>query len=113
MRFALFLLLGATMFGCKKSQPPVEAPPAVAEMPAAPAVQGADITGKVLERIDASSYSYLRLKVGEKEVWSAVPKTTFTVGQEVTVLRPMEMVNFESKTLNKTFPSIFFGTLKP
>ncbi|MDR3682265.1 MAG: hypothetical protein P4L11_00945 [Geothrix sp.] len=115
MRGAIPLLLVlATTFGCqsKKSDAVVAAPtqPMAGAMPGAPAM-GAGLTGKVLERIDASPYCYLRLQTARGEVWAAVPEAKVEKGTEVTVANPMLMSNFESKTLKRTFAEIYFGAL--
>jgi len=81
------------------------AKPAKAAPPAAP------IAGKVLERIDAASYSYLRLATDKGEVWTAVPQTTVNVGTRVTVLEAAPMPGFESKTLKRKWDMIYFGKL--
>ena len=75
--------------------------------------QAQGLTGKVLERIDAAPYSYLRLQTARGEVWAAVPEAKLEKGAEVTIASPMLMNNFESKTLNRTFAEIFFGNLAP
>lgn len=69
------------------------------------------IQGKVLEVKNTDSYTYLLLKVDSKDTWVAVGLSTVKVGSTVTVENPMEMKNFESKALKKTFPSIVFGNL--
>jgi hypothetical protein len=69
------------------------------------------LRGEVLERIDADRYSYLRLSTPSGEVWAAVLKAEVQVGDEVLVVNPMPMDGFESKTLNRTFEQIVFGTL--
>jgi hypothetical protein len=79
-------------------------------MTAAPA-PGQGLSGKVLERLDAAPYCYLRIQTATGEVWAAVPQAKVEKGTEVTVVNPMIMNNFESKTLNRTFPEVFFGTL--
>jgi hypothetical protein len=79
----------------------------------APAPTGDGLTGKVLERLDASPYCYLRLKTAKGEVWAAVPEAKVEKGADVTVLSPMLMPNFESKTLKRTFAEVYFGTLAP
>ena len=109
----LSLLLAATL-GCqsKKSDAVVAAPTTGAPMPGEPA-QTQGLTGKVLERIDAAPYSYLRLQTARGEVWAAVPEAKLEKGAEVTIASPMLMNNFESKTLNRTFAEIFFGNLAP
>lgn len=67
--------------------------------------------GRILERLDASPYTYLRLQVGSQELWAAVPENTMQVGQDVTLVNPLEMANFESKTLKRTFPTVYFASL--
>ncbi len=108
------LLVLAAALGCqsKKSDAVVAAPtqPTAGGMAAAPA-PGQGLSGKVLERLDAPPYCYLRLQTARGEVWAAVPQAKVDKGAEVTVANPMVMNNFESKTLNRTFPEVFFGTL--
>ena len=116
MRGTLPLLLVLTAaLGCqsKKSDAIVAAStqPTAGAMAAAPAVPGQGLTGKVLERLDAPPYCYLRIQTARGEVWAAVPQAKVEKGTEVTVVNPMVMNNFESKTLNRTFPEVFFGTL--
>jgi hypothetical protein len=69
------------------------------------------VQGKVLDVKNTESYTYLLLKVDSKETWVAVQLSKVKVGSTVTVENPMEMKNFESKALKKTFPSILFGNL--
>ena len=69
------------------------------------------VQGKVLEVKNTESYTYLLLKIDSKETWVAVQLSNVKVGSTVTVENPMEMKNFESKALKKTFPSILFGNL--
>ena len=69
------------------------------------------VTGTVAETIDAGPYTYLRLKTASGEVWAAVNEAKLKVGTEVTVGNAMWMVNFESKTLNRKFDRILFGSL--
>ena len=70
------------------------------------------IIGKVLEKIDASSYSYLRIKTQTEEVWVAVPQLEIALNTEVEMTKPIPMFGFESKTLKRKFDRIFFGMLK-
>jgi len=113
-RLSAVLLVAVAVAGCKKSEPPVVAPPPTApnamEAPAAP--PSASIKGKVLERLDAPPYSYLKIQSGQGEQWAAVPKADVAKGAEVTVLNAMPMANFESKTLKRKFEVVYFGTLE-
>jgi len=69
------------------------------------------VKGTVLETIDAGPYTYLRLKTSSGEVWAAVNEAKLGVGAEVSVGHALWMANFESKTLNRKFERILFGTL--
>jgi hypothetical protein len=70
------------------------------------------LQGKVLERLDAGRYSYLRLSTSSGEIWAAVPQTGVKVGEDVSMANPMPMDGFETKTLNRKFDRIFFGNLQ-
>ena len=71
------------------------------------------ITGKVLETIDASRYTYIRIQRDSgEEIWTAVPQIQLEVGAPVEVVQSIVMKDFESKTLNRVFPSVVFGVLR-
>ncbi len=98
--------------GCKKNEPAAPPSAAAAAAPApAPGAPAASIKGKVLERLDAPPYSYLRLETAQGETWAAVPKTEIAKGDEVTVAGAMPMTGFESKTLKRKFETVYFGTV--
>ena len=69
------------------------------------------VSGEVLEVKDVESYTYLRLKTGEGETWAAISRMPVKKGARVTIENVMVMKNFESRSLQKTFPTIVFGTL--
>lgn len=71
----------------------------------------APLTGEVLEVRDAAPYTYLRLKTADGEAWAAVSAAAVRKGTRVTIDNPLVMQDFESKSLNKTFDKIVFGTL--
>jgi hypothetical protein len=110
MRVALAVVLALAVTACKKT----EAPAPVAGAPGAPPVAAGaagGVRGKVVERIDAAPYSYLKLATGAGEVWAAVPQTNVGPGAEVVIENGMAMDGFESKSLNRKFDKILFGTL--
>jgi len=82
---------------------------AAADAPAPAATTS--VKGKVLEVKDVETYTYLRLKTKDGEVWAAVNKTPVKVGSDVTVENAAVMVNFESKTLKRKFDQIYFGSI--
>ena len=122
-RLASALVLVAAVAGCKKSEPvtaaPIAAPgapqAAAQAAPSAPAAEGAQagnsVKGKILEKAEAPPYTYLKLATDKGEVWAAVPETKLEKGAEATVVNAMPMTGFESKTLNKKFDLVYFGTL--
>ena len=95
--FAVFVLFCSSA-GWSADQP----------LPAAPA---AVLKGEVLEVRNVESYTYLRLKTGEGEIWAAVGKAPLKKGAKVTIEDVTVMHNFQSKALNKTFEKISFGSL--
>jgi hypothetical protein len=72
------------------------------------------IQGTVLEAIEVPQYTYLRIATaGGGEAWAAVSSPANAAeGQPVAVVVEARMVDFESKALERTFDSIFFGSLE-
>lgn len=67
------------------------------------------VSGKVVETMDSGGYTYICLEKGGKKVWAAVPTMKVSVGQELKLQPGMEMVNFKSASLNRTFDSVIFS----
>lgn len=65
-------------------------------------------TGVVQEALGASSYTYLKIKDGGGEYWIAITKRDINVGETVSFAAELEMKNFESKDLQRTFDTIYF-----
>lgn len=73
--------------------------------------QGA-IRGTVAEVIQVPNYTYVRLQTDQGEQWAAVTSTqSIQQGQSVTVAQATRMTDFASKSLNRTFPEIWFGSV--
>ena len=68
------------------------------------------LSGKVVETMDSGRYTYVCLEKNDKKIWVAVYKMKIVVGQSMSFKPGVEMVNFESKTLNRTFDKIIFST---
>lgn len=68
------------------------------------------LSGKVVETMNSGGYTYLCIEKNGKKTWAAVLETKVTVGQEIALQPGYEMVNFTSKTLNRTFDKIIFST---
>jgi hypothetical protein len=72
---------------------------------------GGVVKGVVLEVKDVANFTYLRLKTSEGEIWAAVINTPVKKGAAVTIENAVVIKDFKSKALDKTFPSIVFGSL--
>lgn len=69
------------------------------------------VVGKVLEVLNVENFTYLRLDTQQGEVWAAVIKGQIQKGEIVSLENAIEIKNFESKTLKRTFDKIWFGNL--
>jgi len=84
---------------------------APAEQAPAPAQAPGMISGKVVETMDASGYTYVKIDDGSgKEIWAAGPKADLKKGEEISLQGGSVMKDFKSKTLDKTFPEIIFAS---
>ena len=63
---------------------------------------------KVEEVLQTSNYSYLRATEKGKEIWLAIAKQDVEEGGTYYYSQELEMKNFPSKELKRTFESIFF-----
>ena len=62
----------------------------------------------VVSNIDASNYTYLEVSENGNQYWIAVPQIKANKGETLYYSKSMEMKNFKSPTLNRTFASILF-----
>ncbi len=91
--------------GAKPAGSSAGVPPAASATPA-----GAnDFTGTIAETMNSGGYTYARLQAaGKDDVWIAGTEFPAKIGDTLTVALEMPMQNFESKTLNRTFPLVYF-----
>ena len=89
---------------------PQSTAPAQQQVPAqpSPAAATGTITGVVEEVLQATSYTYLKVKADDRDIWIAVTKREIKTGETVSFAAELEMKNFESKDLQRTFESIYF-----
>jgi hypothetical protein len=64
------------------------------------------ISGTVAETINAGGYTYIRIK--ESDIWIATSTMEASEGDQVEYSGGAEMLNFHSKSLDRTFESIWF-----
>ena len=62
----------------------------------------------VEEKIDASGYNYLKVNENGNSYWIAVNSMEINPGEYVIFSQAMEMKNFKSESLDRTFESILF-----
>jgi len=70
---------------------------------------GDTVDGTVLETMNAAGYTYIQVDSGAAKEWVAVPETRVAVGDQVSYRPGMEMKDFHSKSLDRTFSSIIFS----
>lgn len=132
MKFKLALLLAVAAFtiaGCKdtpktealqnpaapQSQMPAGHPPITpgddphAGIKAQEIPAGSGMKGVVTQTMNSSGYTYVET-VDDKgqKTWLALPEMKVAVGDKIEYPDSPPMVNFTSKTLNKTFDKILF-----
>lgn len=97
----LFVFILITACGDKEKEPSV----------VNNSVQNSDAaihTVTVEEKVNASNYSYLKVNENNNSFWIAVPQMEVNAGDIIVFSKFMEMQNFKSETLNKTFESVLF-----
>lgn len=118
-------LVAAALALCACSSPTPDAPPAKAAAPttaaaAAPTAPttlvkaatvpiGDTIKGEVVETANGGGYIYVAVEVSPgQRVWAAGPPAQVKVGDTLAFPKGSEMKHFPSKTLGKTFETIYF-----
>jgi hypothetical protein len=68
------------------------------------------LTGKVIETMDSGGYTYAQIENNGKKTWVAVPASKVSKGQNISFAPGAEMLDFKSKTMNRTFDRIIFSS---
>ena len=100
---------GAAAKAPADGQSPGKARPANTPVAAA-ASEDPQVTGTVVEAMDAGGYTYVRLDTGAQKIWAATSPIKVKIGQELTIPLEMPMENFHSQTLGRDFPVIYFAS---
>lgn len=80
-------------------------------MPKAPAPSNIPtVSGTIVETMNASGYTYMLVESGAQKTWVAIPATKVEKGAAIKYYEGMEMKNFTSKTLDRTFDSVVFSS---
>jgi hypothetical protein len=65
-------------------------------------------TAVVQEVIQATSYTYLKVNEADRDFWIAISKRDIEAGTTISFMDGLEMNNFQSKDLQRTFEKIYF-----
>ena len=68
----------------------------------------AESSGTVVQTMNSGGYTYALLEKDGTQSWFAMPETEIKVGEEVALTPGAPMSNFNSRTLNRTFETIYF-----
>lgn len=66
------------------------------------------LTGKVIETMSTSGYTYVQVDTGTKKVWAAAVQFDVKVGDQVSFAPGDPMPNYHSKSLNRDFDLVYF-----
>jgi hypothetical protein len=109
--FSLAMLTGCnqenTTNKTETSKPSAQSAQPAPASPAAPAASPS-VTGKVVETMDAASYTYVQVDTGKEKIWAAAPHFDVKVGDDVIVPPGMPMPQYHSNTLDRTFDVVYF-----
>lgn len=105
MKLSLLVMVGLVIAGCEQKEETSGSQPSPAN-PAVAAVAAAR-TGVIEEVLQATEYTYLKVKEGELTVWMAVTKQEIKEGTTIGYTPTLEMKDFESKDLKRTFDSLY------
>lgn len=114
MKILLPVVMIMTLFlaSCQEKEQIVEpqnTPKVQAVQPQPQKMAAADAhTVEVQEVIQGKSYTYLKVAESNTVNWIAISKSEINAGEIVSFKNPLEMNNFTSKELERTFETIYF-----
>jgi hypothetical protein len=103
--FITIVAIGAVIIAQNRSS---KTKPNIVATPDPTPAGAAAFSGKVVETMDAGGYTYVCVETGKEKIWAAGPETKIEVGETVSFPMGMEMTDFHSETLDRTFESILF-----
>lgn len=71
---------------------------------------GERLSGKVVETMNTSGYTYVLVNTGTNKAWAAAPQFAVKVGDTVAIGDSMPMPNYHSKSLNRDFDVVYFAS---
>jgi GW (Gly-Tryp) dipeptide domain len=110
---SVLLMLALISAACQRDTPRVgtATAPAAANTgatTAAPTPAGDELSGQVVETMNAAGYTYARLERNGKSIWIAGMETKLAVGTKLGRMSGSLMKEFRSNAMQRTFPEIYF-----
>lgn len=65
-------------------------------------------SGTVLAATNAGSYTYVQIDTGKEKIWAAAPQFSVKAGDQASFATALPMKNYASKSLNRTFDTVYF-----
>jgi hypothetical protein len=116
-KYAVVLVVAVVAFGAAllyKGRSLHTTPEPAATQTSSPSAVGSGqdgvTAGKVIETMNSGGYTYVHVDTGREKIWAAGPETVVKSGDEVAFVGGMQMVNFESESLNRKFDEVYFVT---
>lgn len=109
MKITLTAVAILTLLSLASCRPKEQGPPQESARP--PQQHSADVgfhTGTIQEVVQANAYTYLSVKEQDEILWIAITKRDMKVGDTVSFADGLEMKDFTSKDLQRTFETIYF-----
>ena len=66
------------------------------------------VSGEVIETAEAGRYTYIQVDTGGEKIWVAAPNFAVAVGDSVVVPPGAPMKDYHSKTLDRSFETVYF-----
>ncbi|MBW6508333.1 MAG: DNA-binding protein [Desulfuromonadales bacterium] len=103
--FSALLFILVLLVGCQQNSSSQSSTP----QPQAPAPPVSNnISGSVVETMNALGYTYVLVETDNQQVWAATPQFAVGVGDLVVIPEGMPMHNYHSQTLDRTFDVVYF-----
>lgn len=103
----------AALSGCAGGSRTAKPAPVVPQPKAAPVSQtkyeAPIMEGKVVETMSVGSYTYMLLEKDGRSAWAAIPVAEIKVGEEVSLIPGIDMLDFKSTILGRSFGNIHFS----
>lgn len=100
------MILTFSVVSCRENKEETAQPMPTSNPPMT--AMAAEHSGVIQEVLQANQYTYLNVEEDAEQVWIAVRKGDFKVGQTISFSGGLEMRDFPSKDLNRTFERVLF-----